>query len=82
MTAGPRVGDVLVLTEPDYAYGVGPIIVQITQVVELVAYRGEPWWSVVAMAANGTPESHGGWVDRVVYVRQAAIPRSRQDPGA
>lgn len=81
MTASaPRVDDVFVLPEPDYRYGVGPIVARILTVVGPVEYRGERWWSVTADVANGTPDNHGGWSHRGLYLREATFPQTRQVP--
>ena len=61
------------MSEKDYLYGVGPIVVRVIAVIGEVAYRGEPWWQVRGWVANGVPENHGGWVDREVYLRAAVL---------
>lgn len=78
----PRAGDVLALAEPDYRYGVGPVVARVSKVLGAVEYDGEPWWQVEAQAAGGTPQRHGGWADRSLYVRAAALGRAviRQGP--
>lgn len=83
MTGGgpPRPGDVLVLSEEDYRYGIGPVVARVEVVVGRVEYRGEQWWSVQAQAANGTPDNHGGWHPRDLYVREATLTTTRRSPG-
>lgn len=76
----PRPGDVHVLPESEYRYGVGPVIARITKVREQVEYRGEPWWLVSAAVANGDPSNHGGFVARDLYVRQASLHQTRRVP--
>lgn len=70
----PRPGDTLVLPENDYRYGVGPVVARVTAVLARVAYHGEPWWHLEADTANGTPDNHGGWERRELYVREASLP--------
>lgn len=74
----PRHGDTFVLSDRDYLYGTGPIVVRVEKVVRALNYDNEPWWQVEAQAANGTPENHGGWHSRQVYIREAAFPQTRQ----
>ncbi|HEX8348259.1 MAG TPA: hypothetical protein VF657_26550 [Actinoplanes sp.] len=62
------------VAEPDYLYGVGPIVVRNVRAMAQVLYRGEPWWHVKAQVANGVPENHGGWIAREIYLRATAIP--------
>jgi hypothetical protein len=73
----PHPDDTFALAEPDYRYGVGPIVVRSVAVLTVVAYANEPWWHIDAEVANGTPSCHGGFIRRELYVRQAALPRSR-----
>lgn len=75
-----RLGDVLLLPESEYRYGVGPVIARITEICGQVEYRGEQWWLVSGDVANGDPSNHGGFVARELYVRQASLPHSRQVP--
>lgn len=85
MTGRPpllRAGDVLLLPESEYRYGVGPVIVQVAEICGQVEYRDEPWWLVSGAVANGTPENHGGFVSRDVYIRQASLFQNRQPSGA
>jgi hypothetical protein len=76
----PRPGEILVLAEDDYRYGIGPILARISIILARVEYHGEPWWSVQAEAANGTPENHGEWHRRDLYVREATLPDTRRPP--
>ena len=62
----PRSGELLVLPESDYRYGIGP-----------VEYRAEPWWSIIGEVANGSPANSGGWIERHVYVREGGLPSAR-----
>lgn len=77
----PLPGETLVLAESDYLYGVGPVLAQVIDVLAPIRYRGEPWWHVEARAADGTPDNHGGWVVRELYVRAAALPSARPAAG-
>lgn len=76
----PRTGDVFVLPESEYRYGAGPLIARVKQVRELVEYHDEPWWLVSAEAANGTPENHGAWHERDLYIRESTFSRTRRVP--
>jgi hypothetical protein len=78
----PRVGEVFVLAEDEYLYGLGPVVARISQVYGPVEYRGEPWWHVAATAANGTPDNHGGWQERDLYLRATTRPATRSAPRA
>lgn len=75
-----RAGDVLLLPESEYRYGVGPVIARITEVRAQVEYRGELWWHASGNVANGDPSNHGGFVARDLYVRQASLHQTRQVP--
>lgn len=70
---GAGVGPTFTVAEEDYLYGIGPIVVRVISVVGRVAYRGEPWWLVVAHVANGVPENHGGWQEREIYLRSTVV---------
>lgn len=78
MPAGPRVGDIFVLPEDDYRYGLGPVIARIVRVVGPVDYRDEPWWAVEADVADGTPDNHCGWSPRSLYVRESTLAANRR----
>lgn len=80
MVKTPRINDVFVLPEQEYRYGVGPVLARIVNVVGRVKYRGESWWEVEAEVAEGTPENHGGWLRRGLYIREATLSRNRQIP--
>jgi hypothetical protein len=83
MSASPPLpGDAFILSEADYTYGVGPVLAHIVSVFGPVQYHGEPWWSVEADVAHGTPERHGGWNRRDIYIREASFSRTRQVPRA
>lgn len=76
----PRPGDVLVLPEDDYLYGTGPVVARVKAVTRRDRYHGEPWWDLVAYVAVGTPERHGEWIERPVWVRELTIPKNRRPP--
>ncbi|RZU49504.1 hypothetical protein EV385_1257 [Krasilnikovia cinnamomea] len=74
MTGQPRPGVTLRLTDEDYKYGVGPIVCQVESVIEPYDYGdGLTWWLVVGKCAKGTPEHHGGWQGRELYIRGPAF---------
>lgn len=76
----PGINDVFVLSEPDYRYGIGPVLARVVKVIGCVEYHGEPWWFVEADVADGTPENHGGWSHRQLYIREATFSRTRHIP--
>lgn len=76
----PRPGEILVLGEAAYRFGIGPVVLRVAEIVGLVEFDGLPWWEVAGEVANGTPARHGGWVGRTVYVDAAAIPAARRAP--
>ena len=80
--AAPRPGQVFELAERDYLYGLGPVLARVERVLGPVEYRGEPWWHVSGTVANGTPERHGGWQKRELYLREAALRDARRTPEA
>ena len=73
-------GRVLALSESQYRFGVGPILVRDVRVRQQIVFDEELWWHIEAEVANGTAASHGGWVRRELYVEDAALPRSAGPP--
>jgi hypothetical protein len=73
----PPSGTVFVFTEPQYRFGVGPILVRAVQMVAQVEFDGAAWWHIRAEVANGTPERHGSWIPRELYVDAVALPPTR-----
>jgi hypothetical protein len=71
---------VLLLAEADYRYGVGPITARVREVIDRVAYYNEPWLRVIAEVAEGTRDGRGRWVERRLYVREAAFANIRPGP--
>lgn len=78
----PRQGETLALPERDYRYGVGPVVAVTTAVTALIEYDDEPWWQIDADVADGTPENHGGWISRTLYVRASSVDAARLNPPA
>jgi hypothetical protein len=78
--SSPRRGDVFVLPEDDYKFGIGPVIARVTAVHSREEFDAETWWHVSAAVANGTPDRHGGWQTRDLYIREATFPRTRRVP--
>ena len=58
------IGHTYQLTEPDYRFGTGTILVTVSTVVGQTEYDREPWWMVHGRVAVGTTENHGGWQNR------------------
>jgi hypothetical protein len=84
MTAGhptPRPGEVYVLADNDYRYGIGPIVARLISVHERLAYDNQPWWHVSADVAVGSPQHHGGWRKWDLYIRESALGTSRREDG-
>lgn len=71
----PQVGRVVTLAEADYRYGLGPLVVRVTRVLRQMAFDGEPWWEVDAVARM--PNAHGPGVERLLYIRAAALKAQR-----
>lgn len=67
----PEVGRVYSLSEADYQYGTGPLVVRVTRVVRQTTYGNERWWEVEGTAKN--PNFDGPGVERFLYVRAAAL---------
>ena len=65
-------GQVWALTEPQYRFGIGPILMRPVRVIAQVVFDDESWWHLEAEVANGTADSHGGWVRRELYVVDTA----------
>lgn len=72
-------GAVFALSEPQYRFGIGPILVRDARVVQRVYFDGQPWWHIEAEVANGTAERHGGWVRRELYVHGPAMPTTNSE---
>lgn len=66
----------LALAESQYRFGIGPILVRDIRVRQQILIDDGLWWHIDAEVANGTAESHGGWVRRELYVEDSALPRS------
>jgi hypothetical protein len=67
-------GELYVFTEAQYRFGVGPVVARAIQVGAQVELDGALWLQIRAEVAGGTPERHGGWIDRELYVDAAAFP--------
>jgi hypothetical protein len=76
VTAEPpvRVGDVLVLSEEDYRFGLGPLTIRVTAILQVQQLADGPWVYLrgVPIAWNGHEEE-----SRQVLVRLSAL---RQRP--
>jgi hypothetical protein len=68
----------IALAEHQYKFGVGPIVMCAARALAQVEFDGEPWWHLTAEVANGTPQRHGGWVERELYVPVAVLDRLRR----
>ncbi|GAB1640937.1 hypothetical protein [Krasilnikovia sp. MM14-A1259] len=72
----PEVGATYEITEKDYRYGLGPLVVRVTAIVAEVEYDGEPWWDVEAVAR--VPGSVGPDGGRRLYLRATALRNARR----
>jgi len=79
-TPAPRPGEVLALSESAYRFGLGPIVLHVAEVLNLVEFDGAPWWEIAGEVASGTPARHGGWITRTLYVDAAAVQSARRPP--
>lgn len=68
---------VLVLGEQQYRFGVGPVICRVGEVIAPVLFDEVLWWHMRGECANGTPDRHGGWLERELYVIASAVHRAR-----
>lgn len=80
MTGPADSGSAFALTEPQYRFGVGPILVRSPRVLAQVVFDGDLWWHIEAEVANGTAENHGGWVRRELYVDGRVVAFRRRRP--
>ncbi len=67
----PVVGLTYRLEEADYRYGIGPLLVRVTRVIQRVDYGGDAWWEVDAVTKH--PDTQGPGRQRCLYVRAAAL---------
>ncbi len=73
----PEVGAVYELTERDYRFGIGALLVRVTKVNTETVFDNEPWWDVEAIV-TALPHAVGPGHERKLYVRAAALRRSRR----
>lgn len=69
----PRPGMVLVLADDQYRFGVGPVLCRVIEVIAPVLFDEVLWWHVGGECAYGTPDHHGGWQERELYVVGSAV---------
>jgi hypothetical protein len=69
----PDVGDVHVIQEDQYKFGLGPILVRGVSVKTGVVFDNAQWWTVQAEVADGTHAHHGNWILREIYVTDSAL---------
>jgi hypothetical protein len=67
----PEIGAVYRLSEADYRFGLGSLLVKVTRVIAPVLFDAETWFHVEARCKY--PDSAGEPFDRELYVREAAL---------
>ncbi len=72
--SAPHVGDVLVLAESDYRFGVGPLWIRVDRVDGSISTADGLWWRIAGMCRH-VPTDSGGHC--AVDVRAGAIPAAR-----
>lgn len=74
---GPAISRTYLLAEDDYRYGVGPLLVRVTKVLEPAEFGdGDLWWLVEAMCKH--PQVGGPGHHRTLYVRAPSLGNARQ----
>jgi hypothetical protein len=64
------------ISEDDYQFGAGPLLVTVTKVVRETVYDNEPWWEVEAMVKH--PAHDGPAQERQLFLRAGALSEPRQ----
>jgi hypothetical protein len=72
----PEIGVVYKLGEPDYQFGVGPLVLKVSKVLRETVYDNESWWEVEAMVKH--PHNVGPAQPRQLYIRASALPRTSE----
>jgi hypothetical protein len=70
---GPVVGATYALQESDYKFGTGPLMVQVTRVIEPVLFDADTWWHVEGMCRHPADPSWPGHA-RELYIRADRLP--------
>jgi hypothetical protein len=74
---GPAISTTYLLAEDDYRYGVGPLLVRVTKVLEPAEFGdGDLWWLVEAICKH--PQISGPGHHRTLYVRATSLKNARQ----
>jgi hypothetical protein len=76
MSEGPQVGTVYLLKEADYQFGVGALLIRVTEVIRATEYGGEDWFEVEALVT--VPGTTGPAQGRRLYVRSTCLEGSRR----
>lgn len=69
---------VYALREEDYRYGLGPIVVKVTKVLDESVFDNEPWWNVECYAKH--PAAEGPGQPRTMYIRAASLRTTSRPP--
>ena len=76
----PERGALLVLGEAQYRFGLGPLLCRVVDVIAPVLFDEVMWWHLRGECASGTPDRHGGWQIRELYVIACAVRKTGQQP--
>lgn len=64
---------VFALAEEQYKFGAGPLLCRVVEVIAPVLFDEALWWHLRGECADGTPDRHGGWLIRELYVPDAVV---------
>jgi hypothetical protein len=64
----PRAEQVFALTENQYRFGIGPIVIRCVRRLSELVVDGDQWVHVRALVAQGEVAHHGGWDERELDV--------------
>jgi hypothetical protein len=61
------------LLEDQYRYGAGSVVVRRPRAIREVDFEATPWVQILAEVACGSPERHGHFVERDLYVPMSLV---------
>ncbi|GAB1645834.1 hypothetical protein [Krasilnikovia sp. MM14-A1259] len=65
------------LAEKDYRFGLGALLVKVTNVLAEMVFDNEPWWEVDAIV-KAVPNGVGPGQERRLYIRAACLRNARR----